>query len=86
MDGGPQNIDEITKNFCQKVIDNTIEQLRAQMVSNEIPEDGLDRLKSQWEQRWKNNLLTLEEEAKEKKNARNNIANQLNQQQNQEHL
>ena len=80
MDGGPQTIDEVTKLFCQKVIDDTVEALRSQMMNNEIPDDQLDRLKSQWEQRWKSNLARREEEAKQKRNDRDMLESQLNEQ------
>ena len=57
---GPQSIEESTRSFCQKVIDSLTDQLRAQTVSNEIPEDQIDRLKSQWEQRLQNKLIQLD--------------------------
>ena len=65
MDGGPQSIDELTRQFCQRVIDNTTESLRSS-YSAELGEDQLDKLKSRWEQCWKKNLHRQEEEAKEK--------------------
>ena len=72
---GPHQIEEVTRNFCQKVIENTIESLRSQINTNEIPDDQLDRLKSQWEQRWQSNLQRLDEEAKEKANTRDILVN-----------
>lgn len=38
-------IDDITKKFCQSVIDNTMENLRG-FNNGEIGDDQLDRLKS----------------------------------------
>jgi hypothetical protein len=56
------------------------------MMNNEIPDDQLDRLKSQWEQRWKSNLARREEEAKQKRNDRDMLVNQMNEQQQQADL
>lgn len=64
--GGPATIDEITRRFCQKVIENTVESLRS--YNSDFSDDQIDRLKSQWEQRWRSNLQRLEEEAIAKKN------------------
>ncbi len=42
--GGPSTIDEITRHFCQKVIENTVESLRS--FNNDFSDDQIDRLKS----------------------------------------
>ena len=55
MDNGLATIDDITKKFCQSVIENTMESLRG-YNNGEIGDDQLDRLKSLWEQRWIKNL------------------------------
>jgi len=54
VDTGSAAMDEVTRHFCQLVIDNTIESLRS--FNGEIADDQLDRIKSQWEQRWRRNL------------------------------
>ena len=42
--GGPATIDEITRRFCQKVIENTVESLRS--YNSDFSDDQIDRLKS----------------------------------------
>ena len=62
---GIANIDDITKKFCQSVMEKTMEGLRGNFANNgEIGDDQLDRLKSLWEQRWTKNLRSEEEKAK----------------------
>lgn len=55
MDNGLATIDDITKKFCQSVIENTMESLRG-YNNGEIGDDQLDRLKMLWEARWNKNL------------------------------
>ena len=67
-----QPIDIITKDFCEKVIENTVSQLRT--INGEISDDTLERFKAQWEHRWKTNLEAIDKEAQEKKNARDMLS------------
>ena len=61
-----------TSKFNQGVIESTIEALRRQFNESGLSEDLLDRLKSSWEKKLKQNQQRQESEARERQNKKMN--------------
>ena len=66
------NIHINTTRFNQGVIESTIEALRRQFNDNGLSEDLLDRLKSSWEKKLKQNSARQENEARERQSKKIN--------------